>query len=168
MLDIAHIGSLHDLHEQSASVRMTLMMRATGDSLPLLVTPNLNRTNPHLTLAFAAGGRLQEQVVSLDVTRPRYGGRRYWLMCPVTGRRVRCLYLPPGKTEFACREVYGLSYRSQSENAFWRGVRQAQGIRAALGGDPSIYMPFPPRPRGMHRRRYEQLKNKAAAIEADA
>ena len=66
---------------------------------------------------------------------------------------------------FASRAVHGLSYRSQSENTFWRGVRQAQKIRAKLGGDVSIYSAFPTRPRGMHRRRYKRLSEEAAVKE---
>ena len=118
-----------------------------------------------MLLTFRAAGTWRDQVISLEATTPRYGGIRYWFLCPVTGERTRCLYLPRDADAFASRAVHGLSYRSQSENAFWRSVRQAQKIRAKLGGDPSIYAPFPPRPRGMHRRRYERLKQEVTDIE---
>ena len=52
------------------------------------------------------------------VTTPLYWGSvRYWFECPLDGcgRRVGCLYLPPGGRYFACRHCYDLSYRSQSE-----------------------------------------------------
>ena len=166
MLDLA---ALHRVREATGTIttgQLVLVARATGEELPMRYTANLtDLANPHLELTFKAAGRWHHQVICLDVTRPRYGGSRYWLLCPVSGERTRCLYLPVGATEFASRAVHGLSYRSQSESAFWRSVRQAQKIRARLGGDVSIYAPFPPRPRGMHKRRYKRLSKEAAVKE---
>ena len=47
-------------------------------------------------------------------THPNYGGVRFWFICPVRGcgRRVAKIYLPPKGRYFACRECYGLTYRS--------------------------------------------------------
>ena len=50
--------------------------------------------------------------VSLCSTVPHYGGRRWWFICPVKKIRVAKLYLPPGATTFASRQVYSLTYRS--------------------------------------------------------
>ena len=148
---------------------LTLVARATGETLPVNYVADLHDPgNPHLHLTFQSASRWQDQVVSLATTRPHYGSARYWMLCPVSGARTRCLYLPVGATEFASRIVHGLAYRSQSENAFWRGVRKAQKIRATLGGDGSIYAPFPPRPQGMRNQTYERLRSKAIAIEKDA
>jgi hypothetical protein len=155
------------LEKVGLSGHLTLFARATGETVELHYVADLtDAANPHLLLTFRAAGTWRDQVISLDATTPRYGGIRYWFLCPVTGERTRCLYLPRDADAFASRAVRGLSYRSQSESAFWRGVRQAQKIRVNLGGDPSIYSPFPPRPRGMHKRRYERLKREAAEIEA--
>jgi hypothetical protein len=149
-----------------ASGQLKLVARATGEALHLgYVAVFTDPANPHLHLIFRASGKQQEQVISLDATTPRYGGIRYWFLCPVTGERTRCLYLTRDADAFASRAVHGLSYRSQSESAFWRSVRQAQKIRTQLGGDPSIYSAFPTRPRGMHRRRYKRLSEEAAVKE---
>jgi hypothetical protein len=48
----------------------------------------------------------------------RFGGRRFWFRCPLgrdgfpCGKRVRCLYLPPGEQVLGCRECYDLTYTS--------------------------------------------------------
>ncbi len=39
--------------------------------------------------------------------------QRTWFLCPVCGRRVRQLYLPPGELHFACRCCHKLSYDSR-------------------------------------------------------
>ena len=166
VLDLAALHRLRDVNSTIATGQLVLVARATGEGLPMRYTASFtDAETPHLELTFRAAGQVHHQVISLDVTHPRYGGSRYWLLCPVSGERTRCLYLPVGATKFASRAVHGLSYRSQSESAFWRSVRQAQKIRALLGGDPLIYAPFPPRPRGMHKCRYERLKKEAIEVE---
>ena len=166
VLDLAALGRIRGAANGVASGQLKLVACATGEALHLgYVAIFTDPANPYLHLIFKAAGKQQEQVISLDSTTPRYGGIRYWFLCPVTGERTRCLYLMQGADAFASRAVHGLSYRSQSESAFWRSVRQAQKIRARLGGDPSIYSAFPTRPRGMHRRRYKRLSEEAAVKE---
>ena len=46
------------------------------------------------------------QTVRLTFTRPNYGGKRWWMLCPVSGRRVGKLYLPPGGDVFASRQAW--------------------------------------------------------------
>jgi hypothetical protein len=60
-----------------------------------------------LVLAFgiadgAAKPRSVSQVIRLSFTVPNFGGRRWWLICPVTGKRVRCLHLRNRPIEAAC------------------------------------------------------------------
>ena len=49
-------------------------------------------------------------MVRLVSTRPNYGGRRWWFVCPLVGRRVAKLYLPPGARLFGSGDAYGLTY----------------------------------------------------------
>jgi hypothetical protein len=108
------------------------------------------------------------QRIKIVATRPRLGGARLWFVCPLSGQRVRVLYLPEGSKQFASRKAHRLSYRSQGESDLFRSITRAQNIRARLGGDLSIYTPFPERPRGMHQRTYERLRAKGLRIEAAA
>jgi hypothetical protein len=63
-------------------------------------------------LRYIAAGEPIDTWIYLAVTKPRFGGRRWWFKCPVTGRRVAKLYLPPGEVRFASRQVHGLTYHS--------------------------------------------------------
>ncbi len=55
--------------------------------------------------------------VNFETTPLPWGGERYWFQCPLQecGRRVGCLYLPPGEINFGCRHCYDLTYRSSQE-----------------------------------------------------
>ncbi|UCH78626.1 MAG: hypothetical protein JSU81_01360 [Candidatus Coatesbacteria bacterium] len=64
----------------------------------------------------SAGGEEIEEVFRLEVTRPNYGGVRFWFTCPGCGRRRRKLYLPPRRRLFRCRECYDLTYESCRES----------------------------------------------------
>ena len=62
--------------------------------------------------------RKMEYVVMMSSTPCRFGGRRFWLRCPLVRNGVRCnrtvlrLYLPPGGQMFGCRHCYNLTYHS--------------------------------------------------------
>ena len=60
--------------------------------------------------------------VRLTTTRPRFGGLRWWFVCPLIvadqpcERRVGKLYLPPGARYFGCRHCHELTYKSCQEH----------------------------------------------------
>jgi hypothetical protein len=60
--------------------------------------------------------------VRLATTRPRFGGLRWWFVCPLVvngrpcGRRVGKLYMPPDARYFGCRRCHDLTYRSAQEH----------------------------------------------------
>ncbi len=60
--------------------------------------------------------------VRLTTTRPRFGGLRWWFLCPLVvndrpcGRRVGKLYLPPRGRYFGCRHCHRLTYTSCQEH----------------------------------------------------
>ena len=66
--------------------------------------------DPWLRLRYDVNGGRVECMVRLVSTRPNYGGRRWWFLCPLVGRRAAKLYLPPGAKLFGSREAYGLTY----------------------------------------------------------
>lgn len=98
------------------------------------------------------------QRIYLSTTRPNYGGRRWWFVCPITGQRAAKLYLPGGgTTQFASRQAYRLAYRSTRQDRHDRLVAKAQAIHVRLGGDGNIQSPFPDKPRGMWWSTYSRL-----------
>jgi hypothetical protein len=103
-----------------------------------------------------------EQPVYFTWTRPKFGGRRRWFLCPRCIRRVALLYLRGER--WACRICCDLAYRSELELKGHRGQVMAQKIQARLGGDRSGFE-FP-EPRGMHRLTYERWREKHEAAVA--
>ena len=60
--------------------------------------------------------------IELATTPCRYGGLRYWFICPLVKngypchRRITKLYLPSGGTYYGCRHCYDLTYESCQEH----------------------------------------------------
>ena len=101
--------------------------------------------------------------VRLCWTPCHYGGRRPWFVCPGCQRRVGKLYVP-GKY-FLCRHCYDLAYGSQRDGWSDRRLRKAQNIRMRLGGTANLTEPFPWKPKRMHWRTYDRLRNTANSAE---
>lgn len=103
-----------------------------------------------------------EQRVPITWTGCHFGGHRPWFICSVCcggeycGRRVAVLY-SAGEL-FACRRCYGLAYASQKEALRHRGLMKAQKIRVRLGGSANMLDAFPDKPKGMHWRTYDRLR----------
>jgi hypothetical protein len=114
----------------------------------------------------AAGGKLAQQRVPITWTACHFGGRRPWFVCPRCSRRVAILYSPGGP--FLCRLCRNLAYASQQEPVQFRGITEAQKIRARLGGSADLRQPFPDKPARMHWRTYLRLRNRAEAAVASS
>jgi hypothetical protein len=78
--------------------------------------------------------RESDYSIQLQTTPQPFGGRRWWFVCPGTGRRAAKLYLPRGALTFASRQAHRLAYRSQRENTYDRALRRAFKLRVRLGG----------------------------------
>jgi hypothetical protein len=63
-----------------------------------------------------------EYKVCIERMACRFGGVRYWFLCPAVkddvycGNRVTKLFLPPGGSVFGCRGCYDLTYQSCQES----------------------------------------------------
>jgi hypothetical protein len=129
----------------------------------------------HLSYRVRIGGGEWEDVdETVRVVRVpcRLGGARHYFVCPALvngiacGRRVAKLH--GAGRYFLCRRCHRLAYASQGEAEWDRALRRANKIRVRLGGEPGMASPFPERPRGMWRRTYERLRERAFESEARA
>jgi hypothetical protein len=104
-------------------------------------------------------------IALVSSTEPNYGGTRLWLHCASCERRVTRLFLQLDGHLLLCRSCAGLVFPSQApgRREYRRG--RANKIRLQLGGEPGMHEPFPGRPKGMHRRTYDQLLSEVRAIE---
>jgi hypothetical protein len=95
--------------EQAASIGYEV--NTEGDPAWLRLFYSITKTNEPL-----------DYHLRLTTTRPRFGGLRWWFMCPLVvnerpcGRRVGKLYLPPGCRYFGCRRCYALTYTSSQQH----------------------------------------------------
>jgi hypothetical protein len=92
-----------------------------------------------------------------------YGGERPWFVCPNTycGRRVGKLYLR--SRYFVCRHCTGAAYASQNETREDRLMRKAWKIRRRLGASTDLTSTIWRKPKGMHWRTFERLRDDEAA-----
>jgi hypothetical protein len=93
---------------------------------------------------------LKGQRLEIVTTAPPYGGRRWWFLCPTTGRRVSKLYLPIGASVFASQQAYRLGYSVQREGDLDQARRRARKARERIGGGPNLSEQLPQKPKRMH------------------
>lgn len=74
-----------------------------------------SKSEPMLILTYEHGDRAVHEPVSLQKTKPHFGGSRWWFTCPMCGKRVGKIYLPKKGKMFACRKCYDLVYRSSQK-----------------------------------------------------
>ena len=139
-----------------------------GDDIPwaeLWLTLVARRDEATATLRFDVDHSsrrtgLQTQHVQIESTPCRFGGRRWWWVCPATGRRCAKLYLPNGGTRFLSRGrgAYRLVYASQRLRAIDRSHNRLARVCRKMGGAYrySTDLP-PPRPKGMRTATYARL-----------
>jgi hypothetical protein len=97
------------------------------------------RVRLHYTTTRRDGERRESDYwIQLETTPQPFGGRRWWFICPRTGRRAAKLYLPNGAFTFAARQAYRLAYRCQREAVHDRALRRAFKLRDRLGGRGGI------------------------------
>jgi hypothetical protein len=96
-----------------------------------------------LQYTFTASGQAIDYRVRLTTTRQRFGGLRWWFVCPLLvrdqpcDRRVGKLYLPPGARYYGCRHCYELTYKScQEHDKRADAFRRNPALVAALLDNP--------------------------------
>lgn len=85
----------------------------------------------------------------------RFGGTRWFAICPQTGLKVSKFYLPPGAKRFLARKAWRLSYASQTVSSGFSRLcdqRDRYLSRKLKSDDPLC----PMKPKGMHWRTYDR------------
>ena len=121
---------------------------ATGEETGSVgVSVNLvDPDNGLVVVRFNLNGDPRVQEIRL-VSRPmRFGGRRFYFVCPKHGRR--CEVMPMGGGVFASRQAQRLTYQSQSAGQIDRMRDRAHGLEKRLWPEKGK-----PRPRGRNRER---------------
>ncbi len=124
----------------------------------------------HLTLTYTRRRRdgskeNVEQRIALTHTAPNYGGRRWWMICPYSGRRVAKLHLPPGGDRFASRLAWRLPYHSQRSAHRDRPFDKLFRLQRKLGS-PEGWEAGLRRPKRMWNRTYERHLDRYEELDA--
>lgn len=105
------------------------------------------------------------QHIRLTATRPNYGGRRWWMHCPSTGRRIAKLHMPAGGDQFASRAAWRLGYHSQRIAHRDRPFEKLFRLQKKLGG-PEGWEAGLRRPKGMWQRTFDRHWNRYWELDA--
>ena len=108
----------------------------------------------------------QDYTVAMEAEPCRFGGWRWWWVCPQTRRRCAILYLPNGGRRFLSRGAYRLAYQSQREDTLGRAHRRAARVHRRLGGEyRTSGDPLPPKPPRMRWATYTRLATQREAAD---
>ena len=91
---------------------------------------------PQLQIAGTCFGQPIRQTIRLVAKRMRFGGKRWYMICPITQRRCCKVILPPGGADFASASGWGVTYRSQREDAMERSYRAIRKIKKKIQSLP--------------------------------
>lgn len=104
------------------------------------------------------------QVIRLTSTPQPLGGRRWWMLCPVTGKRARTLHLASGQARFASREALGLAYKVERLAHYDRPFEKLFRAQRRLGSPQGLLAGLH-RPAGMWRRKFARQFGRFAEID---
>jgi hypothetical protein len=99
---------------------------------------------------------LPKQILRTVQVSWRFGGQRFYFLCEC-GRTVEKLHAFRDRP-WRCRHCHGLTYATRQAVPRHRHVIKVQKIREQLGGSLSLLDSVPPKPKGMHRKRYARLR----------
>ncbi|MCZ8181491.1 MAG: hypothetical protein O9322_00820 [Beijerinckiaceae bacterium] len=122
------------------------------------ITYGIARHSPQearLRLSYTRDGEAVAYDLRLVAEPCRFGGMRWFAICPATRLKVSKLYLPPGAKRFLARKAWRLAYASQNvAPGFHRLCAQRDRLlaRKLKSNDPD----FPLKPKGMRRSTYER------------
>lgn len=106
------------------------------------------------------GEQVSQRIEAVAAVGRPFGGKRWFLVCPSSDKRVRQLYMPAFGDRFLSRQAYGLRYATERMTREGRDIeRVCRLYRKIAGSDPEFgsLNPVPLKRRGMHFGRHEEL-----------
>ncbi|MFC5526143.1 hypothetical protein ACFPPA_10350 [Rhodanobacter ginsengisoli] len=139
---VAGIGYSASLRAEDGELRLSYTIKHDGESKDVICTIRLSSLPLH------------------------YGGRRWYMHCPYTGRRVLKLYKFGSIEQFCSRTAIRPlpSYASQRVSGSDRIIAQRWAIRRKLGDTISDLFGEPWKPKRMHWRTFERYAERDAEL----
>jgi hypothetical protein len=121
-----------------------------------------------LTLTYAEGDKPIECHIWLVTVPCHYGGRRWYMRCPYTGRRALKLYKWPGIDWFCHREAIKPkpTYACQRVGGLERVNAQRWALRRKIGDTFSDLCGEPMKPKWMRWRTFQRYLDRDSELEA--
>ncbi|BCW87521.1 hypothetical protein sos41_06510 [Alphaproteobacteria bacterium SO-S41] len=163
-LDVNVVAGIMRKHP-GATWRWTF--RRDGDELGWLTFSTNSPADPYCRLAFLRFNIAhfsrptgeQSQTVRMVSAPCRFGGVRWYFLCPSSGRRCAKLFLPNGALRFYSRASLRLAYDVTREGPMDRAHRRLARLYRKLGQryqGPDWQWPF--RPKGMRKRTFKRIE----------
>lgn len=108
-------GALKEGHRASGTLRWTRRGEPSGS---MGYTVVMDPEDRRLILSYSTNGEARTVTVQIEAVPMRFGGFRYYALCPRTLRR--CEVLPVVGGVVACRQAHRLTYASQSMDLIGR------------------------------------------------
>lgn len=110
--------------------------------------------------------------IKFSLSRANYGNYRYWFICPNSqcGQRCRKLFQTKGSEGmlyFLCRHCLELVFRSQNRIELDRIIDRKWKLIHSLRCD-SPWIQNSARPKGMHRRTFEKIREEIERLDDEA
>ncbi len=139
---------IHPGRRSSGVVQWTSTRNGVSDQIgSVLLALDLRSADPGRAIIEArVDGELFRQEIALEWEPCRYGGRRLFFRCPISGRR--CMKLAFAQGIWASRQALGLTYETQSADRL-----QRLGLRRARAEDKLFGLHGHRQPRGARRAR---------------
>jgi hypothetical protein len=137
MFTMTEIKNLDLLKDECVTPRRLVCPSRGRISASFLVTSHINRreASSYLHIKGTAYGRDIDHYVTLDPEPMRFGGVRWYALCPATGDRCKTLVLTPDRSVFVSRKETRLPNRTQCMNKLARArvaVEKAEKRRQGL------------------------------------
>lgn len=129
---------------------------------------DLSESSGTLTLGYRTNGQGEQCVIRLSTIPNHYGGRNWFMHCPVTGRRARKLYKWNGLPHFRHWDAVRPrpTYASQRVGGHDRILSQRWALRRRMGDNLSDLFGEPCKPKWMRWRTFERYAARDAELEA--
>lgn len=133
MTEIKNLGLLKD---QSVNQKRLVCSSKGKISAAFIVTSYISRREAYsyLHIKGTAYGRNIEHDVMLDAEPMRFGGVRWYALCPATGERCKTLVLTPDRSAFVSREETRLPNRTQCMDKLARARAAVEKSEKRLQG----------------------------------
>jgi hypothetical protein len=106
------------------------------------------------------------QIFPIKWVKTYFGRHRAILLCNQCGRSIIRLFARYGT--YKCRFCHKALYASQQRSRKGRSRLQASKLRLKLGSLPDINEPLPAKPKWVHRKTFQRIRNEIQALEANA